>query len=158
MVAISIERLAVFYERILNIIKLQKELARFDDMPDGINDQMRSYIDGKIEEGINQATKDLLKGKMRGVDSGRKNELNTELQNTLNQIAKRLDSGFQFDVRGGEPSEIEEGEQETQTQKIDRERYQRISAARDKIRSFKIQAKPILSLPRDSDEPLGKSE
>ena len=152
LIAVSIERLAVFYERMLNIIKVHKELRQFDDLPASVGSEMQTYIDEKIAEGIQQATTEILAGKLQGIDAGRKNELQTELQNALGQLAKRLDSGFLFDIRAGEPAGPAEGEQETKAQKIDRERYDRISSARKKIQAMRIQSQPVLKLPKDSED------
>ena len=152
MIVTAIERLATLYERILGIIKLHRDVSKFDGMPDKVSGGIKEYIDSKISNGVDEVSK-FFHGELRRVETTRRNELKTELRNSLRDIAARLDSGFLFDVRGGQPEDGSAPNEEEQTpeEKQHKANYEKVTASRDVIRRLRVESGPILSLPRNEN-------
>ena len=152
MIVTAIERLATLYERVLGIIKLQREVTKVDGMPDKVAGGIQEYIDSQIAKGVDEVSKSF-QGDLRKIESGRRNELRTELKNALREIASRLDTGFLFDVRGGQPEQEAppNPEEQTQEERNQRDTLERVTASRNIIRRLRIESGPILQLPPTED-------
>lgn len=152
----ALERLAAFYEKILNIISLHRQISAVDDMPNKVSEELKKHIEAEIKKGIQESTKSLEKEYMKGIPAARKNELRTEIKAALTEIASRMDNGFLFDVRGGDPeaTETEDEEQTEPNDDEDMQRYRRISAAREKVRLFRAESEPVLRLPPTTQDEI----
>ncbi|GAB5487859.1 MAG: hypothetical protein Pars2KO_14290 [Parasphingorhabdus sp.] len=149
----ALERLAAFYEKILNIIVLQRQVKNVDDMPSDVSDGIKKYIDDQIEKGLDGITSSLENEFFSTVEKGRKNELRTEVRKALTEIANRYDNGFLFDVRGGDPKQENDDDESDKTpSKADLERFQRIQKAREKVRLFRSESEPVLKLTNEDSE------
>ncbi|WAT16904.1 hypothetical protein OZN62_08115 [Aurantiacibacter sp. MUD11] len=152
-IATALERLAAFYERVLNIIVLQRQVLGEDRMPEAVKKGFEEHVESEKQIGIQEIVEELEKEFFNKKNEGRRNELRNELRANLTEIARRFDSGFLFDVRGGEPEESDpEDENAKKPKAIDLKRYERIKAARERIRLFKGQSRPALQLTKPEDE------
>lgn len=152
-IATALERIAAFYEKILNIIVLQRQVFSQDRMPKAVKDGLEEHLESEKKVGIESILEDLEREFLNVEDEGRRNELKNELRSSLNEIAKRFDAGFLFDIKGGAPEEPVDQRRRSGKQ-IEIRRYERINAARQTIRKFKAQSEPLLRLekPANDDE------
>ncbi len=146
LIATALERLATFYEKILNIVVLQRQVFGTDRMPQEVKDGFEKHVDSEKKAGIELISDELEEQFFKDIDAGRRNELRTELRTTLTDIAKRYDVGFLFDVRGGEPPDPEKAIKEEKPKQVDLKRYQKIKSSRQVIRRFRAQSEPLLQL------------
>jgi hypothetical protein len=151
MIATALERVSSLYERVLNIIKLHKEM-KDNKLPDSLIKGAEKFIKETLEKEIEQAAKDIEENYLQKTEATRRNELRTELKNSLREIASRFDRGYIFDVRGSSPPENEEdnGSAEPHTPAWQRKV---VAEKREKLKHFKVQDQPILGLPEpDNDQ------
>lgn len=156
LVATSLERLAALYEKVLGIVKLHREM-RSRDIPAAVLDPLKQHIDEQVKKGVDAIAKQIEKEAFARVEDGRKQELKTELRNSLQQIAYRLDRGFGFDVRGGNVSPEDDTDVEPDASLIERQRaisiaFNRVEEARPKLRQFEGESEAILGLPEPGAE------
>ena len=146
LIATALERIAAFYEKILNIVLLQRQVFTSDRMPESVKSGFEEHVNSEKKRGLEQITKELEKEFLKENDPGRRNELKNELRSTLADIARRYDVGFLFDVRGGEPPKTDPDEKVGKAKAVDLKRYERIKDARKVIRQFRAQSEPLLQL------------
>jgi hypothetical protein len=161
-IAVAVERIVSLYKQLLEIRKLQGELAKQGlekKNLKGIEDHANSLMEGGIEDLIKQLLKDFYEKS----DNGRKNELTIELRFALKKIANRIDRGFNIDVRVEQPAE--EGTQETDEPSDVKDQvrtklannYSVIQGASENLQFLKLQGDSILSLP-EANEPTPKKQ
>ncbi len=152
-IAVGIERVAALYERILNIIKLHREMKKLE-LPTKLLDPLKQYIDTQVGDGIEQIAKQFEREYMVKVEASRKQELKIELRRALREIAQRLDRGYGFDVRGEgtEDAGPADGEGEAAAKGTGSaadisKALKIVTEVRPKLRHFTAEADPILGLP-----------
>ena len=154
----TLERLTVIYERILNILKLHKDLKQAK-VPDAMVRDMEKFIAKTLKQEIQAAAKQLEGKLLQKIEASRRNELRTELKNALDQLAARFDRGYVFDVRGPDPvANASEGEDATEVKPNTPAWIRKMVAEkRELLRYFKVDDKPILGLPNPAnDDPTGQ--
>ena len=153
LIATTFERVAAIYEKILNIIKLQKDL-RTAQIPDKILNDMNAHIATTIKTELKEASKQVGENLIKKVETGRRNELRTELLKAFEGLAARLDRGYIFDVRGPAPEDVSDQNGEAAAVEAPSNKLRRIVAEkRELIKHFKAESEPVLSLaaPDDGD-------
>jgi hypothetical protein len=159
LIATALERMAAFYETVLNIVVLQRQVFAAERIPEQVKEGMEKHVEDEKALGLEKIATAIEKEFFKNVDSGRKNELGIELRKSLQQLALRFDSGFMFDVRGGEPDDShvdEEGALDNSQEAIIR--YQRIKNARETIRHFQAQSEPLLRLTQAGNDNMDDEE
>ena len=157
-VAVATERIIALYKQLLEIRKLQGELAKQGLQKDSLKG-IEKHANGVMEQGIDKLVKELLEDFHKGDDNGRKNELSIELKYALKRVANRVDRGFNIEVRMTEPETIEPEahEQENAASKEATKHHARIAAASETLRFLKLEGDPILSLTEEKGEPGNKT-
>lgn len=150
MLALCLERMVTIYGKVLNIVVMHRNLAK-TDLPKEVLDKIQDHIGATVKNGIEEYAKEFESKYFSSVPKTRRTELDKELRDTLADIARRLDVGYGFDVRGGPPPQ-QEGEEESSSEQAELNRlHQIVVEARQKIRLFKPEGEPILRLPEPAD-------
>lgn len=144
LLATTFERLTMTYERMLNIIKLHKEM-RDSKVPDGMLNEMQKFIAKTLKKELDAVAKELEGKLLRKIDQGRRNELRTELRRSLDELAARFDQGYVFDVRGAEPDATSEGDGDAPENSPAWQRRV-VAEKRERLKLFKVEDEPILGL------------
>lgn len=157
-VAVAIERIIALYKQLLEIRKLQGELAKQGLEKDNLKG-IEKHANGLMEQGIDKLVKELLADFHKVDDNGRKNELSIELKYALKKVANRVDRGFNIEVRMTEPeaTEPEADEQENAASKEATRHHVRIAAAAETLQFLKLEGEPILSLTEEKTERAKKA-
>jgi hypothetical protein len=155
-IAHGVERLVELYKKLLEIRKLQSDLAN-QGVPKKNMTGIEDHAKGVMEKGIEVIIRELMKEFRGTVDSGRKNELTVELKLALNKLSNRIDSGFNIEVRMQAPGDLAEGDKENDEteRKLVIKHYKDISSVAKNLQFLKLEGDPILHLP---EEDKGKSE
>jgi hypothetical protein len=148
--ATAVERIAAFYAQIQGIIKTHRDM-KAQEVPTPVIDGMKKHIDDSIKTGLDKIAKDIEKESMKHASATRKPELRSELKKSLYEIARRIDEGYVFDVRGAPPPELVDDEAPTADQSAAERAYQIVEEARPRIQHFQSESEPILSLPREEE-------
>lgn len=159
LIATALERMAAFYETVLNIVVLQRQVFAAERIPEDVKEGLEKHVENEKEFGLEKIAQSIEEEFFKDVDENRKNELAIELRKSLEKLAARFDSGFMFDVRGGDPN-VEEGGEDGAIDHSQEEfaRYQRIKNAREAIRHFQAQAEPLLRLTQASNDNIDDEE
>ncbi len=134
------------YKKLLEIKKLKNELKNqglSETELKGIDDHSNDYMTKKIDEFIEVLDKEY---KIIS-DSGRKKEVLNGLRISLNKIANRIDSGFNFEVRIFINNEENEEAIDDENQKL----LDEIKVATHSLQFLKLEGDPILSLSESRD-------
>ena len=139
----SLDKLVSLYEKILTVRKLYNESKR-QAIPETVLEGFRTHIESAVTAGIEAYAKDVEAKYLKKTDAGRRNELEQELRRALRQIAERLDVGYDFDVRGREPSE----KKETDARRLEQIRndLRVVEELRPKLQRFEADDEPVLRL------------
>ncbi len=151
-VAIASERVVAFYKQLLEIRLLRQQL-KDQGVPDKSLGGIDEHANSHMENGISQIVDELL-AQNPPKDIGRTNELRTELTLALNQIANRVDAGYNVDVRA-KPPESGDSEESTETPAEQQASYQTIIGASENLRFFNRSGESILALPEEVDDEQG---
>jgi hypothetical protein len=145
----GLERLTAMYERMLNIIKMHREM-RAMKLPDQMLEQMEKHISKTLKDEIEAAAKELEAGHLKLIEQTRRQELKTELRNCLRELAARFDQGYTFDVRGSKPDDGEiEGDPDPQTSQGQR---RIVAEKRERLKYFRAENEPVLKLPENKPD------
>jgi hypothetical protein len=152
MIATALERISSLYERMLNIIKLHREMKE-NKVPENMLKEMEKFIHSTLKQEIEDSAKSIEDGVLRRVETTRRNELRMELRNSLREISSRFDRGYIFDVRGDE-TEINEDDNDENSNEKNEIRKQReiVAEKRERLKYFKVQDSPILGLPEPNND------
>lgn len=149
--AVAVERIVALYKQILEIRKLHHEI-RNQGVPEAETSGIETYVNQRMEEGIQDLSVEIIDQFYKRKDVARKNELRNALRISLNKLANRIDRGFNLEVRV-EPLEHDESQkkQDTQTMKS----IELIQAATKNMQFLKLGGEPILKLPDNKREKGG---
>jgi hypothetical protein len=144
-VAAAIERVIAAYKGVLEIRRLRNDL-----LDKGVSEDALAAVDQQANDGVNIAITGVVNELIVQSDSnirdeGRRNELTTELTNSLRQIANRIDRGYAIDVRVGEPA----GEDDDKVPALPNDVRDAITVIRNAARGLdflKTDGPPILAL------------
>ena len=145
-VATAVERIIALYKSLLEIRKLQGELAEKGVEKENLKG-LEDHANGIMDKGIEVLIGDLIQEFCQSVDNGRKNELSIELKYSLKKIANRIDRGFNIEVRMQAPPPVPDADSEPQQQgKTIGSLYAKIQTAARTMQFLKLEGPPILSL------------
>jgi hypothetical protein len=150
-IATALERAAALYEKVLNIIKLHRDL-RAAEVPKPVLEGMKKHIDDTVAKGLGAIARQIEKEHFPKIDEGRRPELKIELKKALEDIARRLDEGYTFDVRGEAPAPPEEGEEETANSRAIREAARIVEEVRPQLQRFEAEEEPILLIGKREED------
>lgn len=156
-------------EKIQNIItgtyKLREARAKAQEAEanNKIIQMMSEDIESKIKEKLAELSKWVMSQSVNN-NAERKAELNQEAGKVLEDIASRLDNGYQFEGDVGEIPEEEENEGEeksaeaavaSQKLQLQREKIQEIKKLSHSIQYTELPQQPVLGLPKpvNDDQP-----
>jgi hypothetical protein len=154
MVAKVVDFIVGQYKKILEIKKLQLEIARLE-LPDEITEKTKEHANTLMEAEIAKFTAEIISEYPKGDDDGRKNELTTKVRLSLDMIANRIDRGFNFEVRIEPPTPpAKEGGEDKEVRKA----VQTIQAASANMHYLKLEGPPILALPEKAGSDTGEAK
>ncbi len=132
------------YKQILEIKKLRAEMHNqgvpFDKLK-GIS----GFANSKMKKVIDEISKELFKKYYKNNDEPRYHELVTELRFALNKIARRIDRGFNIEIRV-EPPVQKKGEKTTAGYQQEVKYTEYIKSTYENRQFIKTNIEPILSL------------
>lgn len=147
-IAVAVERIVGLYKQLLEVRKLQGELAK-----QGVDKKhlkgVEDHANDLMDNGIDTLVKELIKEFSTSKDTGRTNELSVELKYSMKKIANRVDRGFNIEVRMAEPAAAEEGTEAAAGEQV-AAAYGRIQGAAEGMQFLRLEGDPILSLQEDA--------
>lgn len=149
--AVATERVVALYRNVLDIRLKRQELAD-RGVPDEVLAPIEAHASDAVEAGIEQEVERLIEEVGRTDD--RINELRTELRNSLNAIANRVDQGYNFDLRA-EPEVEDDESEDSEGQGGNPEIQAAVARIRESAPGLKFIApvgQPILALPEGSSD------
>lgn len=155
-IATAIERVIALYKQLLEIRKLQGELAKQGVAKKNLTG-IEDHANSVMEEGIDKFVKELISAYLPKGDIGRKNELSTELKYSLKKLANRIDRGFNFEVRMEEPEVAAENPDDaSEEEKTLLQAHSKVAQASETMQFLKLEGEPILQLSESkSEKPKG---
>lgn len=159
LIATTLERLLKAYESFLNIRKLHQEMAE-TGIPDENLEGVSDYVSGKMKDEIQSIVDDAI-DEATLPDQDRLNELRTELNLRVSELAERIDKGFDVQVRVGALPDPTEGEEDEETlDPATMKATEAVLNAQKSLEFMNVEGKSILHLnPAPSDEqPDGTDE
>ncbi len=145
-VAVAIERVVTLYKQLLEIRKLHQEIRK-QGVPEAATSGIAEHANTLMADGIEKAAADLVEKFYKGNDGGRKHELVIAVRLRMNEIANRIDKGFNLEVRCEPFSKQATAEEEKETQTA----IATIQAATPYMQFLKLEGQPLLQLPESSD-------
>ena len=151
-IATAIERIIALYKQLLEIRKLQGELAK-----QGLEKRnlkgIEDHANSVMETGIDKLVKELVNEYLPKGDTGRKNELSIELKYSLKKLANRIDRGFNIEVRMEEPEVAAENPDErSEEEKALLQAHAKVAQATENMQFLKLEGEPILQLSESKSE------
>jgi len=142
-IAKTIDWIIDSYKKILEIRLLREQLKNAgvpEDKTKGIEDYANELMSKKIDEML-----EILRKEYCGIKNGdRKNELENGLRISMNKIANRIDSGFNYEVRVGALPKTEADETDDNEEQ---KNYDEIKRVESKLIFTNMLGSKILSLP-----------
>lgn len=141
-----------------NILEIKVTLLRLEELKvpkqqiDNIGTHSNTNMEHAIERYVHERMQ-LLK-----LEEHRKKELHQEMLNSMREIALRIDRGFNFDVRAGDPPQTQQGEVEAPTDDGELDPIRIVHENRDALRFVKHSSERILALPNGDNEDNGGPE
>jgi hypothetical protein len=109
--ALAVERVIAGYKTILEIRRLRQEASE-QRLPESVLTGIDEHAKTQMEETIERTVSELL-DRSEGIARTRQNELRKELRDSLAALARRIDEGYNIDVRaeprGADATEGENG-------------------------------------------------
>ena len=102
--SVAIERIVSLFKNNLEIKNLQKQLSE-KNMPESILKLISDEVERKVSAELRQIATDITNQFSKIDDQGRGNEIETQLRQGLNFLAKRLNQGAQVEINVGIPDE-----------------------------------------------------
>ncbi len=150
-IAKTIDWIIDSYKKILEIRLLREQLKNAgvpDNKTKGIEEYSNELMSKKIDEML-----DILRIEYCGIKNGdRKNELENGLRISMNKIANRIDSGYNYEVRVGVLSDLEESETDETDETEDHKAYDEIKRVESKLVFSNMNGSKILSLPEKDNK------
>ena len=153
--AITVERVVALYKSLLEIRTLRQGL-RDQGVPDASLTGVDEHANEHMTTGIAAAVDELVEERT-GIESGRRNELKTELRLALQAIANRIDKGYNIDVRAEDPEASDEEDDSTSVDDL-AQAFRTIANVAPGLRFINRSGQPILSLPEAAPSDDGSSD
>jgi hypothetical protein len=145
-IATALERIIALYKQLLEIRKLQGELAKQGLEKKNLKG-IEDHANGVMEAGIDKLVQEIVSEYLKESDAGRKNELSIELKYSLKKLANRVDRGFNIEVRMAEPEVAAENPEEaTEEEKALLKAHEKVSQATENMQFLKLEGEPVLQL------------
>lgn len=145
-IATALERIIALYKQLLEIRKLQGELAKQGLEKKNLKG-IEEHANGVMESGIDKLVKEIISEYLKKGDAGRRNELSIELKYSLKKLANRIDRGFNIEVRMAEPEVAAENPEEaTEEEKALLKAHERVSQATENMQFLRLEGEPVLQL------------
>jgi len=142
-IAFAVDRILNVYKSILVIRRLHGELKK-----QGFQDKellsVKKKADSAITEEIKKLTPELLDTYYGKEDTPRRNELSNELNKALIEIAKRIDKGYNVEIRVPTDDSSEAASKDIHIDTI--------NAVLKNLEFIKLDGEPVLSLPETIEE------
>jgi hypothetical protein len=149
---LALERLLKVYQQILDIRLKHRELAENNDLPDEVLKPIADHVSEKMKAEIGSITEDVI-SRAKLDDDGRLNELRNELTRQLDELAERIDRGFDVEVRAGEiPESTEDELNEDEADRATREAARTVLEAQKNLEFMNVSGKPILHLVQGGED------
>lgn len=142
-IAFAVERLLTVYKRILEIRIKYSELKKLGFENKELT-SIKKKADSAIMEEIDKLAPELLEKYYHNEDENRKHELSTELTKALVEFAKRIDKGYNVEIRI--PKEKDSSDEAEATHR------ETITAALKNLEFMQLGGEPVLSLLEPTDE------
>jgi hypothetical protein len=149
---VTIERIVALYKQLLEIRKLHGELEKAGVPAQNLKG-VEEHANAFMEKGIEAASKEILDSYDGKGDKHRRNELEVELRTSMNQLAKRIDRGFNISVRASEEAGEADGNENDQNAA---KHMAVVKANEQAIQYLRVGGTPILSLPGSDDGKKGR--
>lgn len=140
--AVAIERTVALYKQLLEIRKLRNEIRK-QGVPEADTSGIENYANQLMDNGIKKIAAEIIEQFYKKKDEGRKNELRNAVQISLNQLATRIDEGFNLEVRVQPvPKKDEETKQDVEI----RTAVELIQKATENMQFLNLEGQAILKL------------
>jgi hypothetical protein len=147
-IAFAVDRILTVYKRILEIKKLHGELKK-QGLTDKELQPIKKKADLAIIEEVEKLAPELLEKYYKKEDTSRRNELSNALKKALIEIAKRIDKGYNVEIRV--PIDVsDEISKDANVNTI-------ISVLKN-LEFIQLEGEPILSLPETANEKEDEKE
>ena len=143
--AFATEKIINIYRQLLEIKKLRKEM-RDQGVPLKNLIGISKHANSIMRTGIDELAKEILEQYYKKDDKERYNELSTDLRFALNKIAKRIDKGYNIEIRIEPLSESDDGTINPKTI-LAKKHLGTIRSAYKALEFIKTEGDSILSLP-----------
>ncbi|WP_287373163.1 hypothetical protein [Prosthecochloris sp.] len=147
-IAVSIERIVALYKQVLEIKKLKKELVK-QKVPERHLKGIEEHAASLVAPEIKVLAKELIENYGDHLEQGRKKEVLTELQFSLNKLANRIDRGFNIELRVSTTESDEKKNEKSQSNSSVKKRIMKSAA---KIEYLDQINEPVLYLPEKNEE------
>lgn len=153
-----IEKLMNSYKTYWEVREIKQKLQE-KSVPVANLEGLETHINDIVKKSIEECVEELLEGAHESLDSGRKNELRTELRLSMNKLANRVDRGFNLEIRVNKPQVDynEDGESSSEYSDEEVKVYDDIKAHSSNFTYIDTSEVPVIDLP-EREEDLKKSK
>jgi len=150
----AVDKLMSAYKQYWEIKKIKADLEEKNGVPPSKLDGLTEHIANIVKESIDSSISEIIGGATAKLDSGRKNELKTELKLSLHKLANRLDRGFNIEVRINPPDleALEDEEDSSLTSAAEVELFNKIKSYSENFSYIEQDQDPVIFLTEDLDE------
>jgi len=141
-IALAVDRILTVYKRVLEIRKLHGQLKK-QGLKDKELQPIKKKADSAIMEEVEKLTPELLDKYYKNQDTARRHELSTQLKKALIEIAKRIDKGYNVEIRVS-ADDIQETSKDVNINAI--------TSVLKNLEFIQLEGEPILSLPETTNE------
>lgn len=149
-IAHTIERIIAAYKDILEIKLYHRKLAE-KGIPKKDLKGIHRYADSHMSNVIDKLIPEILKEYGQGIEESRKCELQTELKFTLNKLARRIDKGYNIEIRIKTVEASDKSADKKSVKEFDKY-VQSIKVASNGMQFIKTKGDPILTLPESVEK------
>lgn len=146
-IAIAVERIVALYKQMLEIKKLKAELL-MQNVPSEQLTGIDAHADSIVTPELEKIAAELLEKYGNHIVKDRKNEVSTELRHSLKKLAKRIDRGFNIELRVAHIPAEEDGEELSEQDLV----IKQIVESAKNIEYSESSGEPVLFLTDENDE------
>ena len=151
-IALAVERIIALYKQSLEIKKIKLELEKHK-VPDAISALLDNHINSIVSAAAEKIAAEVIEKHAVRIEANRKNELLIELRHSVENLAEKIDKGFQIEVS---VAELGEEKKETGSQlTADEIARKQIAESAKKITYPISSGEPVPALP---EKETGKDE
>lgn len=155
LVALSVERILAAYSQILDIRLKRAELKELD-VDDDVLAPLDKHANARMATANEQLSLEIVASSTVVPDEGRRHELTTSVRFSLNEMANRIDAGYNFEIRAALPEGADDEEDESDGEDAPEAAVIRgIIQRAPNLTFINSTGKPILSLEEAPDDDAG---